>query len=201
VSTFSLPQDRNDGPSSDGISHGVAIAHGGTAAKNDGDVEKGNTSGHQTSVPQPSLHISTTGPILPLAIASDTSESDATAVTPSSRSVRRTLVIRDEGESGRQGFHPFKFLRTMFTAQSRVATLCNFLWPVVPAAIVLQCKYILLFYYPITHSLTVAARQMWTSINRSCRLFYLTLPSYLAPTSLASPGRSWLVNCRTFLVS
>ncbi|KXH62236.1 calcium/proton exchanger [Colletotrichum nymphaeae SA-01] len=42
--------------------------------------------------------------------------------------------VQPSGESGRRGFHPFKFLKISWKSSSRASLLCNFLWPFVPAA-------------------------------------------------------------------
>lgn len=44
------------------------------------------------------------------------------------------------GESGRRGFHPWKFLKINFKSASRASTLCNVLWPFVPAALAVRCE-------------------------------------------------------------
>jgi hypothetical protein len=46
-----------------------------------------------------------------------------------------TKHIEPEGESGRRGIHPFKFLVICFRSASRMSCLVNFLWPVVPVSI------------------------------------------------------------------
>ncbi|CZT11298.1 related to vacuolar Ca2+/H+ antiporter [Rhynchosporium agropyri] len=46
--------------------------------------------------------------------------------------------IQPEGESGRKGFHPFKFLKICWKSASYASKLVNLLWPVVPAAIALR---------------------------------------------------------------
>ncbi|TVY81219.1 Vacuolar calcium ion transporter, partial [Lachnellula suecica] len=48
-----------------------------------------------------------------------------------------TTGIQPEGESGRSGFNPVKFLRICWRSSSRASLLCNILWPVVPPAIVI----------------------------------------------------------------
>ncbi|KAI9901513.1 hypothetical protein N3K66_003330 [Trichothecium roseum] len=42
------------------------------------------------------------------------------------------------GESGRRGFHPWQFLKINFRSASRASTLCNVLWPFVPAALAVR---------------------------------------------------------------
>jgi Ca2+:H+ antiporter len=49
-----------------------------------------------------------------------------------------TPGIAPEGESGRKGVHPLKFLKICFRSSSRVSMLVNVLWPVVPVAIALH---------------------------------------------------------------
>ncbi|KAK0388479.1 hypothetical protein NLU13_4723 [Sarocladium strictum] len=44
----------------------------------------------------------------------------------------------DEGESGRSGFHPSHFLAVLWRSSCTASMLVNFLWPVVPVALVLQ---------------------------------------------------------------
>ncbi|KAL1889359.1 hypothetical protein Cpir12675_005822 [Ceratocystis pirilliformis] len=46
--------------------------------------------------------------------------------------------IRRAGQSGRQGFHPAKFLLIVMQSTSRASMLCNFLWPVVPVALAIK---------------------------------------------------------------
>lgn len=55
------------------------------------------------------------------------------------RSVRRfNTGIQPAGESGRKGFHPFKFIQICWRSTSRASRICNVLWPVVPAAITMR---------------------------------------------------------------
>ncbi|KAF2464515.1 putative vacuolar cation/proton exchanger 2 [Lindgomyces ingoldianus] len=49
-----------------------------------------------------------------------------------------TPGIEPEGESGRKGIHPIKFLRICFRSSSRVSMAVNALWPIVPIAIALH---------------------------------------------------------------
>ncbi|KHJ35478.1 putative ca2+ h+ antiporter [Erysiphe necator] len=49
-----------------------------------------------------------------------------------------TTRIQPAGESGRRGFHPFKFIQICWRSTSRASRICNILWPVVPAAITIQ---------------------------------------------------------------
>ncbi|KAK2011222.1 calcium/proton exchanger [Colletotrichum eremochloae] len=44
------------------------------------------------------------------------------------------VKVKPSGESGRKGFHPFKFLKITWKSSSRASLVCNFFWPVVPAA-------------------------------------------------------------------
>lgn len=54
---------------------------------------------------------------------------------------RRSIVrVKPSGESGRSGFHPFKFLKIIWKSSSRASLLCNIFWPVVPAAFIVRCK-------------------------------------------------------------
>ncbi|GKT59060.1 Ca2+ transporter [Colletotrichum tofieldiae] len=46
--------------------------------------------------------------------------------------------VKPSGESGRRGFHPFKFLKITWKSSSRASLACNFFWPVVPAAFVVR---------------------------------------------------------------
>ncbi|KAF2733001.1 vacuolar calcium ion transporter /H(+) exchanger [Polyplosphaeria fusca] len=46
--------------------------------------------------------------------------------------------IAPEGESGRRGIHPLKFLRICFRSSSKVSMAVNVLWPIVPVAIALH---------------------------------------------------------------
>ncbi|KAF9881373.1 calcium/proton exchanger [Colletotrichum karsti] len=46
----------------------------------------------------------------------------------------KKVRVRPSGESGRSGFHPFKFLKITWKSSSRASLVCNFFWPVVPAA-------------------------------------------------------------------
>lgn len=50
----------------------------------------------------------------------------------------RAPWIRPAGESGRSGFHPIHFAHISFKSTSRASLVCNFLWPVVPAAIAVR---------------------------------------------------------------
>jgi Ca2+:H+ antiporter len=46
-----------------------------------------------------------------------------------------TPGIQPEGESGRKGIHPYRFLRICWQSSSRASCAVNVLWPVVPCAI------------------------------------------------------------------
>lgn len=46
--------------------------------------------------------------------------------------------IAAEGESGRRGFNPWLFVQICFSSSSTMSRLVNFLWPVVPPAIVVR---------------------------------------------------------------
>jgi Ca2+:H+ antiporter len=48
-----------------------------------------------------------------------------------------TKGIEPEGESGRKGFHPLKFLRITWKSNSVISSWVNILWPMVPVAIAL----------------------------------------------------------------
>lgn len=58
-------------------------------------------------------------------------------------------MIQPAGESGRRGFHPWKFLVINFRSASRASLVCNVLWPLVPAALAVRYalpeKHILIF--------------------------------------------------------
>lgn len=49
-----------------------------------------------------------------------------------------TRGIQPDGESGRRGFHPGKFLKISARSVSTLSAATNVLWPFVPAAIVLH---------------------------------------------------------------
>lgn len=44
----------------------------------------------------------------------------------------------NEGESGRSGFHPSHFLAVLWRSSCTASMLVNFLWPIVPVALILQ---------------------------------------------------------------
>ena len=48
-----------------------------------------------------------------------------------------TKGVRAEGESGRKGIHPLKFLRICFRSSCTLSKFVNILWPFVPAAFAL----------------------------------------------------------------
>ena len=50
-----------------------------------------------------------------------------------------TKGIHPEGESGRRGFNPLKFLVICGRSSSTMSLLVNLLWPIVPVAIALVC--------------------------------------------------------------
>ena len=54
---------------------------------------------------------------------------------------RVTPGIEPDGESGRRGFNPWKFLRICFRSSSRASKWTNLLWPFVIAAMVLHFAY------------------------------------------------------------
>ena len=43
--------------------------------------------------------------------------------------------VRDQGESGRRGFHPLHFFKIVLRSSSYLSLCVNVLWPLVPAAI------------------------------------------------------------------
>lgn len=49
-----------------------------------------------------------------------------------------TSGVQPNGESGRRGLHPFKFLRICLRSSSKVSMMVNILWPIVPVAIALH---------------------------------------------------------------
>lgn len=49
-----------------------------------------------------------------------------------------TRGIHPDGESGRKGVHPWKFLKTTFRSSSLASKFVNILWPFVPAAIAIH---------------------------------------------------------------
>ncbi|KZM20600.1 uncharacterized protein EKO05_0010910 [Ascochyta rabiei] len=49
-----------------------------------------------------------------------------------------TKGIHPDGESGRRGLHPFKFLKIAFKSSSTLSLMVNCLWPIVPVAIALH---------------------------------------------------------------
>ncbi|KAK0621595.1 hypothetical protein B0T17DRAFT_534521 [Bombardia bombarda] len=51
---------------------------------------------------------------------------------------KKLLTVQPEGESGRRGFHPIRFLKITFKSASWVSRIVNVLWPVVPAAIAVR---------------------------------------------------------------
>ena len=46
--------------------------------------------------------------------------------------------IHPNGESGRKGIHPWKFLKICFRSSSLISKFVNVLWPFVPAAIAIH---------------------------------------------------------------
>lgn len=46
-----------------------------------------------------------------------------------------TKGIQPDGESGRKGIHPLRFVRICFRSTSRLSKWLNLLWPFIPAAI------------------------------------------------------------------
>ena len=49
-----------------------------------------------------------------------------------------TKGIEPDGESGRKGIHPLKFLRICFRSSCTLSRVVNVLWPFVPAAIAIH---------------------------------------------------------------
>lgn len=48
------------------------------------------------------------------------------------------IKVKPAGESGRRGFHPFKFLKISWKSASYLSRAVNILWPFVPAAIAVK---------------------------------------------------------------
>jgi hypothetical protein len=55
--------------------------------------------------------------------------------------IRRYMTVGSMGESGRRGFNPWQFLKINFRSASKASSLCNLLWPVVPAALAVRCLF------------------------------------------------------------
>lgn len=53
-------------------------------------------------------------------------------------SLPKSSCILPCGESGRRGFHPIHFSRICWRSASKASRICNFFWPVVPAAIAVR---------------------------------------------------------------
>ncbi|KAF5518679.1 Vacuolar calcium ion transporter [Colletotrichum aenigma] len=68
-------------------------------------------------------------------------ESTPLLPTTAFRTVHQTISSRiaHEGESGRSGFHLRHFLIVLWRSSCTASMLVNFLWPIVPIAIVLNC--------------------------------------------------------------
>ncbi|KIW06075.1 calcium/proton exchanger [Verruconis gallopava] len=60
------------------------------------------------------------------------------ASIPVNQGKKITPGVRAEGESGRKGFHPLKFLTICFRSSCTLSKLVNVLWPFVPAAFALR---------------------------------------------------------------
>jgi hypothetical protein len=58
---------------------------------------------------------------------------------PDANPAPKTRGIRPEGESGRAGVHPFKFLRICYHSSCTLSQYVNTLWPVVPVALAMVC--------------------------------------------------------------
>ena len=90
---------------------------------------------------------SSSKPITPTVELSDMSPTPVT-VEPSSKHLRLprynhnghlvTRGIHPDGESGRKGWHPWKFVNICIRSSSMVSKFVNVLWPFVPAAIVVH---------------------------------------------------------------
>jgi len=114
----------------------------GLASNNNNNNNDSNDNSKDTStVTDSALPSSISGPILPISNGTNDTEVTAVAADGLYRS-RRTITIKvhARGESGRNGFHLLHFLRVLFTSPTRVGKICNILWPLVPVAIVLNCK-------------------------------------------------------------
>ena len=55
---------------------------------------------------------------------------------------RVTSGIEPDGESGRKGFHPWHFLRVVWSSSSHISKWTNVLWPFTIAAMVLHFAYV-----------------------------------------------------------
>ena len=71
----------------------------------------------------------------PITLTSDSVEKQTGSV--SVREKTRSWSIRPEGESGRKGIHPWKFIVICFRSSCHLSQYVNVLWPFVPAALVL----------------------------------------------------------------
>jgi len=76
---------------------------------------------------------------------SGVNRSPSPTVPPGSRRRRaaaswlsRLYSVRNAGESGRRGFHPFFFVVIIFRSEGHIRRAVNLLWPTVPAAVVLR---------------------------------------------------------------
>lgn len=47
--------------------------------------------------------------------------------------------INEEGDAGRNGFHPWHFVHCCFKSTSKLSMAVNVLWPFVPAALAVVC--------------------------------------------------------------
>ncbi|KAK5998194.1 Vacuolar calcium ion transporter [Cladobotryum mycophilum] len=50
----------------------------------------------------------------------------------------KSSFIKDRGDSGRNGIHPWHFIRICFRSASKASAVCNLLWPVVPVALAVR---------------------------------------------------------------
>jgi hypothetical protein len=58
---------------------------------------------------------------------------------PDTNPVPKTRRMRPDGESGRAGIHPIKFLRICYQSSCTLSQYVNTLWPVVPVALAMVC--------------------------------------------------------------
>lgn len=104
-----------------------------------------------------------------------------------------TKGIHPEGESGRRGFNPIKFLVISGRSSSTLSMMVNLLWPVVPVAIALVCVYSRAFsleYELTSHSSTSQSPNgTWPSSSP------ITSPCCPQPISLGSPVKNCLARC------
>ncbi|OKL62974.1 hypothetical protein UA08_02060 [Talaromyces atroroseus] len=58
--------------------------------------------------------------------------------TDKKRAILGLIRVQSTGESGRNGFHPLRFLQICFRSTCTLSMIVNVLWPFVPAAIVMR---------------------------------------------------------------